>query len=156
VSDGDSVSETAFVLRRVAAADTRPLRQRILRPQQRAEQLVYPHDDDGGTLHVAAFVGDDLVGTATVHAEAAPDGSAANAWRLRGMATTPEMRRKGCGAALVRACLAHVAANGGDLVWCNARTSASAFYAALGFVAQGGEFELPGIGPHYVMMKRVV
>lgn len=146
---------SAFVVRPVTAAETRPLRQRILRPQQRAHDLVYPHDDDVDTLHAAAFADGALVGTATVHPEAMPDGSAAYAWRIRGMATVPEMRRMGCGAALVKACIDHAAARGGRVVWCNARTSASAFYAALGFVAQGDEFELPGIGPHYVMTKRL-
>lgn len=146
---------SAFVVRPVTAAETRPLRQRILRPQQRVEDLVYPHDDGVDTLHVAAFAEGALVGTATVHPDAMPDGSAPDAWRIRGMATVPEVRRMGCGAALVKACLDHAAARGGRVVWCNARTSASGFYAALGFVAQGEEFELPEIGPHYVMTKRV-
>ncbi len=146
---------SAFVVRPVTAAETRPLRQRILRPQQRVEELVYPHDDDVDTLHVAAFVDGALVGTATIHPDPMPDGRAPDAWRIRGMATTPEMRRKGCGVALVKACLDHASTRGGRVVWCNARTSASAFYASLGFVTQGDEFELPGIGPHYVMMKRV-
>ena len=146
---------SAFVVRPVTAAETRPLRQRILRPQQSVEDLVYPHDYAVDTLHAAAFADGALVGTATVHPEAMPDGSAAYAWRIRGMATVPEMRRMGCGAALVQACIDHAAARSGLVVWCNARTSASAFYAALGFVAEGHEFELPGIGPHYVMTKRL-
>lgn len=146
---------TAFVVRPATAAETRPLRQRILRPQQRVEELVYAHDDGVDTLHAAAFANGALVGTATVHPEAMLGGSAPGAWRLRGMATVPEMRRMGCGAALVKACIDHAAARGGVVVWCNARTSASPFYAALGFVAQGEEFELSGIGPHHVMTRRI-
>jgi len=142
----------SVVVRRVTAAETRPLRQRILRPQQRVEDLVYPHDDDAMTLHAGAFDGDAMVGTATIHPEAL-DGEAA--WRLRGMATVPEMRRKGCGAALVRACFDHARAHGGTLVWCNARTPARAFYEALGFETRGAEFELPNIGPHYLMIVRI-
>jgi len=41
----------------------------------------------------------------------------------------------------------------GDLLWCNARTSASGFYTRLGFAVVGEAFELPGIGPHHLMHR---
>ena len=37
------------------------------------------------------------------------------------------------------------------MVWCNARTPARGFYERYGFVAEGEEFELPDIGPHFRM-----
>jgi GNAT superfamily N-acetyltransferase len=146
-----------FTLRAVTPAETRPLRQRILRPHQRVEDLVYPHDDAPATLHVGAFACETMVGTATIHPEAMPDGDgdAAHQWRLRGMATTPEMRRRGIGTALVCACVGHVVARGGYSVWCNARVTAAPFYVALGFSPIGPEFELKDIGPHYLMMRSV-
>jgi GNAT superfamily N-acetyltransferase len=149
------VSTPRFVLRPVAAAETRPLRQRILRPHQRVEDLVYAHDDAAATLHVGAFVGDAMVGTATVHPEAMPGGGAdpAGDWRLRGMATVPEMRRQGVGAALVRRCIEHAVARGGRRLWCNARVSAAPFYAALGLETIGAPFDLKDIGPHYLMAR---
>jgi len=149
------VPPLAVVLRPVPAADTRPLRQRILRPHQRVEELVYAHDDDAATLHLGAFAGDAMVGTATVHPEPMPGAGAdpQGDWRLRGMATVPEMRRRGVGAALVRGCIAHVVAHGGCRLWCNARVSAAPFYAALAFSTIGLPFELKDIGPHYVMAR---
>ena len=143
-----------LAVRPVTAAETRPLRQRILRPHQRPEQLVYPHDDAPETLHVAAFDGDAMVGTATIHLEPHPH-THAPAWRLRGMAVVPELRRRGCGARLVDACIAHVRAHGGTLVWCNARVSAAPFYDSLGFVREGDAFELPEIGPHFLMKREL-
>jgi ribosomal protein S18 acetylase RimI-like enzyme len=145
-----------FVVRRVTAAETRPLRQRILRPHQRVEQLVFAHDDDVETLHAAAFVGEVIVGTATIHPEPMPGDPSRRAWRLRGMATAPEVRRQGCGAALVDACMVHAVTRGGEIVWCNARATAAPFYDALGFERHGEPFELPEIGPHYLMTKRIV
>src|SRR4051812_41835612 len=38
-------------IERLDAAGVRPLRQVVLRPHQRAEELVYPGDDDPRTLH---------------------------------------------------------------------------------------------------------
>jgi predicted GNAT family N-acyltransferase len=40
-------------------------------------------------------------------------------------------------------------------VWCNARTPARAFYERAGFRTVSDEFELPEIGPHYVMELRL-
>ena len=71
------------------------------------------------------------------------------------MATDVAVRGKGYGAALVTACLAHVKREGGAELWCNARVSASEFYTRLGFEVLEGPFELPGIGPHF-LMRRVV
>jgi hypothetical protein len=49
------VNAAAVVVRAVAAAATRPLRQRILRPAQAEHELVYPGDDAATSLHVAAY-----------------------------------------------------------------------------------------------------
>lgn len=146
-----------FTLRAVTAAETRPLRHRVLRPHQRIEDLSFAHDDEGATLHVGAFVVETMVGTATVHPEPMPgdEPDAAGDWRLRGMATAPEMRRQGVGAALVRACFDHVASHGGRRVWCNARVSAAPFYEALGFRSKGPDFEVKDIGPHRLMAREV-
>lgn len=147
-----SMSMTPRELRPISAAETRPLRQRVLRPHQPSEALVYPGDDALDTLHVGAYVEGELIGVASLYREAPPGEVDPCAWRLRGMAVQRESQGGGHGRALLEACLAHARAHGGARVWCNARTTASAFYARLGFVVQGDAFDLPGIGPHHVMV----
>ena len=44
-------------------------------------------------------------------------------------------------------------AEGGELVWCNARTPARRFYERAGFVAHGDEWDEPEIGPHVAMSR---
>lgn len=61
-------------------------------------------------------------------------------WRLRGMATAPDQRSSGIGAAVLAAGLAEVGGRGGLWVWCNARTAALAFYRRNGFEVLGEEF----------------
>jgi GNAT superfamily N-acetyltransferase len=139
----------APVLRPIAAADTRPLRRRILRPNQTEDELVYPGDDAPESLHVGAFDATVLLGVASVFRqspEGAPDRP--TDWRLRGMAVVPEARRRGIGKALLAACERHAQARGGTRLWFNARVDALAFYRALGYVEIGEEYELPGIGWH--------
>jgi predicted GNAT family N-acyltransferase len=136
-------------VRPIAAADTRPLRHRVLRPSQPLEATVYPGDDDPDTLHLGAFEGDRLVGIASLYREAR--GDQAGGWRLRGMATDPAFRGRGAGRALVAASVAHVAAHGGGELWCNARAVARSFYGRAGFDIVGDEFHIDDIGPHFVM-----
>ncbi len=41
---------------------------------------------------------------------------------------------------------------GAQILWCNARVSAAEFYRKLGYEIVSDEFEIPHIGPHYLMM----
>lgn len=143
-------------VRRISAEQTQPLRHAVLRPNQPPEKLVYPADEAPDTRHLGAWRGDDLVGIASIYPEPLPSADADGWWRLRGMATSPQARGRGIGRALLRSCLAHIAERNDTGLWCNARTSACGFYLALGFETIGDEFEIEGIGPHFVMARAVV
>ena len=162
--DTASAPEPASVsVEALPAHAVRGLRTRVLRPPG-TPPVVLPEDERPGTLHVGAFADGVLACVATIYPEAmpgtpdAPDGPTpaerATAFRLRGMATDPAHQGRGLGSAVVRRLLAHVAAEGASVLWCNARVSAQGFYERLGFVTEGPEFDIPGIGPHYVMWRR--
>ncbi|HQW86517.1 MAG TPA: GNAT family N-acetyltransferase, partial [Flavobacteriales bacterium] len=105
------------------------------------------------SFHLGAWADDALVGIASIYAEACAALPAAKPYRLRGMAVHPDRRGLGVGALLVVEALNAVRTADGDLLWCNARTSASGFYTRLGFAVVGEAFELPGIGPHHLMHR---
>jgi len=140
---------------RVSAADARPVRQDVLRPGQPVGAVIYHGDDDPDTLHAAVRRRRVVVAVATVLAEPRPDTTEVGAWHLRGMAVRPVYQRHGYGSALVDACLAHVSAHQGSLVWCNARVGALDFYVRHGFRAVGECFYLPGAGDHYRMVREL-
>ena len=140
------------LIRAVSAEEIRPLRHRVLRPAQALEETVYPGDDLVDTVHLGAFDGDRLVGIASLYREDRAGGPPGG-WRLRGMATEPDVRGSGFGAALVAASVEHVAAAGGSELWCNARKVAVGFYERAGFDVVSEEFEIPGIGAHVVMAR---
>ncbi|HEX3621783.1 MAG TPA: GNAT family N-acetyltransferase [Acidimicrobiales bacterium] len=143
------------LIRRVTAEEIRPLRHRVLRPAQPFEETAYPGDDLADTLHLGAFAEEGrLVGIASLYPEDR-GGGPGGGWRLRGMATDPDVRGAGFGAALLGASLEHVASSGGTELWCNARMSAVGFYRGAGFEVLGDEFDVPGIGPHVVMAREV-
>ncbi len=146
-----------LVVRRVTAAQIRPLRHAVLRPNHPESSAVFPGDDEPTTAHLGAYRDGHLVGIASLYAEArrgAPQ--AGGAWRLRGMATAPDVRGQGVGRALVEACVRQVAEWGGGELWCNARTPAVGFYEGAGFEVVSSEFDIPGVGPHVVMRRLVL
>jgi GNAT superfamily N-acetyltransferase len=146
-----------FRVEQVSRSDTLPLRQRVLRPHQRLDDVGLPGDDRPESGHYAAFdERGEIVGTGSVIREApswSPD--VYPAWRLRGMATADGLRRHGIGRAVLAACIAHVADHGGGLLWCNARLGAVDFYCHAGFVPHGEPWDEISIGPHVAMSRPV-
>jgi GNAT superfamily N-acetyltransferase len=142
---------------RVLAASTYPLRHRVLHPELAPHRLELPGDEREGAVHLAAYdVDGGLVGVVSVIPEAPEwDPELPGPWRLRGMATAPEVRRQGVGAQLVAAVIDVVQDNRGGWLWCTARLAAVGFYQRLGFETRGGTWEEPIIGTHIAMLRPV-
>jgi GNAT superfamily N-acetyltransferase len=141
----------------VPAPVVRPLRQEVLRPGDPPDDVVYPGDDDARTAHGAARRrGGEVMAVGSVLPEPPPwDSDRSDGWRVRGMATRAGGRGRGVGRGVLDLLMDHVAAHGGGLVWCNARTGATTFYERAGFSVRGAVFELPRIGPHRTMWRLV-
>lgn len=134
-------------VRVVPPDETLDLRQRVLRPHQTPDEVRASGD---GMPGIAVYEDGALVATASVREEPMPGDPREGDWRLRGMASEPEQRGRGYGAAALRAALEYAKERGGKRVWCNARTPALGFYERHGFAVVGEEFELPDAGPHYL------
>jgi GNAT superfamily N-acetyltransferase len=153
-----------FVVELVDAQVVRPLRRAVLRPHQPAEMSLYPGDDDPRSAHAAIRLhqpGRDgaestVVAVGTLLPGPPPwDPARPDGWRVRGMATRDDARRQGLGRLVLDALLDYVATHRGGLVWCNARVPARRLYARAGFAPRGEIFDIPGIGPHVEMERRV-
>lgn len=131
------------------------LRRQVLRPGQPWSSVAHDYDTWPETFHVAAFgPRGEVAACASFHPDSAPHRPEADpdtTWRLRAMASLPEVRGQGYGAAALRYGIAEIRRRGGRLLWCNARSGAVGFYERLGFSIVGEEFEIAPIGPHFVM-----
>jgi GNAT superfamily N-acetyltransferase len=121
-----------------------------------------PGADHPDAVVMAAVVtaSGEVVGTAAVTPEEAPADLGrvlppGRAWRLRSMATRPDLRSSGVGAGVLGAVIEHVAAHGGGTLWCSARVPAAAFYERAGFERFGDEWIAEHIGPHVMMWRAV-
>jgi GNAT superfamily N-acetyltransferase len=143
-------------VRAVPVEATFPLRQAVLRPHQRVDEMTLPTD---GTPDAGAYAAVDaagrIVGTGLVSRTGPPWAPDEPGWQIRGMAVEPELRGQGIGSAVLATILDHIRARGGGLAWCNARTPAQGVYARAGFVPVGEVFEIDRIGLHIVMTRTV-
>ncbi len=131
--------------------ETWPLRQAVLRPHETEDEMDWAGDALATTFHVGALAGGLVVAIGSAYKEARPGRHDAHAYRLRGMATSPEARGTGVGGALLRHVLDACRERGATELWCNARETASGFYVRFAFETLEGPFELPGTGPHFLM-----
>ena len=135
----------------VDAAAGRPLRGTVLRPGRPLSELFFDADEDPRSGHYAVRAEGRIVGVATVMPDGHPRDPRPGDWRIRGMAVEEAYRGAGIGGALLAACEAHARRGGGSRLWCNARTGARNLYLRGGLHIEGEEFEIPGIGPHFLM-----
>ncbi len=138
----------------VEAAVGRELRMSVLRPHEPSTRAMYPLEDDPATVHLAALgPRDEVLSVGSAMADPHPRSPRSGDWRIRGMATAPQRRGEGYGALVLDALLRLARERGGARIWCNARSPAREFYARAGFLVEGAEFEIEGIGPHFLMSR---
>jgi GNAT superfamily N-acetyltransferase len=139
-------------IRQGTAAETFPLRQRVLRPHEAVDELARPWSGDPDPCHFAAVDAGTVIGSASVGRESPPWSTDEQpSWRLRGMATAEDRRREGVGTALLATVIDHVREHGGGLLWCNARIAAVSLYRHAGLTTRGESWDVPHIGPHIAM-----
>ena len=130
------------------------LRYKVLWPHlEGEEQCEIAPDREATTFHLAAFHGDRVVGTSTFIIDINPKFEEKNQYRLRAMATDPEVRGLGVGAKIIRAAEEELRKKGIKLLWCDARLIATGFYEKLNFKIKGQVYQVPKIGPHKLMFK---
>lgn len=142
----------------IPAVATRPVRFAVLWPHRGdVVACTLPEDEAPHALHLGAYLPDGrLVGVCTLleeapvrHPDAVP--SDVRAFRLRAMATLPEVRGSGAGRALVERACAEAEQRGATFLWFDARRVAFGFYEQLGFYYLSEAFDIAPIGEHRVM-----
>ena len=111
-------------------------------------------DHDPDTLHLGMFLNEDLIGIASFMRASLSDFKGSQ-YQLRGMATAEAYQGRGYGRELLKAAEAFLQKRGIEVLWCNARVVALDFYRKLGYTSLGNAFEVPEIGMHYRMFKKL-
>lgn len=139
----------------ITSEDTHALRLLVLRPGGSARDVSWPHDTDESAFHLGVRNGAGLIGIGSFHPERQKGIKGPRQFRIRGMATHPDHRSRGAGSLIVQRGMEELRGRNVEIIWCNARIKAVPFYEREGFEPHGEPFELPGIGMHQVMWRKL-
>ena len=116
--------------------DTRVIRQAVLWPGKRLDQVVVNGDESA--LHIGVFAKDHHVGTISLFLDG-------EAMQFRKLAILPAFQNSGAGTALMAACTDIASKWGANQIWCNARQDALNFYIKRGFEIDSNVFALSDV-----------
>lgn len=142
-------------LKNISSEEIRTLRHKVLRQGKPFSTTTYQRDNCIETFHLAFMKDNVPISCATFYPENTSLISSKRAYRLRGMATIKEHRKKGYGKKIMSKAIEEIKKRKGDFLWCNARLVAVEFYKKLGFSSKGEQFNISDIGPHYFMYKKL-
>jgi predicted GNAT family N-acyltransferase len=133
-----------------------PIRNEILREGRLTpDECRFPTDNIAGAFHLGYYKNDELACIVSFHPQNYGE-FIGTGYQLRGMATIEKYRGQGLGNQLVNFALTYLRGQKANYVWCNARKKAVPFYHNTGFEIVSAEFEVPGIGPHFVMYVKLM
>lgn len=143
-----------YEVKEISLEELLPIRAKVLRHGKRPEEVIFTGDSDLTTFHLGVFLGEELITVGSFYKENLDD-QAGEGYRLRSMASSPEMQSKGGGSVLMQYAFEKLKQMEKKYLWCNARSGAVGFYQKMGLKIISDEFVIPEIGTHYVMITEL-
>lgn len=143
------------LIKEISAQETFIVRHSVLRKGKPIETCAFEGDDLETTHHFGLFNNSNLTGIISLFLKTNPIFAENLQSQIRGMAVLESHQKKGFGEALVKHCEEHCTLNQLDLIWFNARTAAVGFYKKMGYEIKGNSFDIPEVGEHYLMYKKL-
>jgi GNAT superfamily N-acetyltransferase len=142
-----------ITLKEIHYLDTFPVRSAVLRIGKPIESCFFLGDNAPDTSHFGLFTDDNLIGVASLFKTNNENFDTKNQFQLRGMAILKNYQSAGFGKLLITKIFGFIESNKVELLWFNAREIALPFYEKMGCSKKGTSFEIPEIGPHFLMYK---
>lgn len=143
------------MIRFAAVEEVLAIRNEVLREGKLTpNECRFPTDEISGAFHLVYDMDNKPACIASFHPQNYGEYQGLS-YQLRGMATIEGYRGKGLGNQLVNFAIVYLRGQKVNYLWCNARKNAVGFYKGLGFEVISNEFEVHGIGPHYVMYVKI-
>lgn len=131
------------------------VRHPVLREGKSLESCVFLGDHFATTFHLGFFEDRTLVGVVSLMQKNYKNQEGIG-YQLRGMAVLKEYQGKAIGKELVVKAENEVVQRYGHYIWMNARELAIGFYEKTGYQKVSDVFDIPGIGPHFTMLKNLL
>ncbi len=136
--------------------ETYLIRQQVLRKEKPIETCYFNGDAKNSTAHFGLFQEKQLIGVVSVFNTPSPHFKEQSQFQVRGMAVLDGFQRQGFGNQLILHAENYCKEQKGTLIWFNAREKAVPFYKKKDYQILGDAFEIPEVGIHFVMYKKVL
>ncbi len=144
-----------IIIKKISAAETYSVRLPVLRKGKPPESCHFDGDDLGTTIHFGLFLDKELVGIISLLKKNSLLFPEKKQFQIRGMAVLENHRKKDFGKALIIRSEEECKNQDADLIWFNARTEATGFYEKMRYQKKGTLFEIPDVGEHITMFKKI-
>lgn len=139
----------------VPVEDILSIRSAELREGLDPEQCRFEEDNDEGAIHLGLYNEGKIIGCVTVLRKMNDKFPVADQHQYRGMAVLKAYQGNAIGNLLLNNADRMVLERRANFIWINARVNALNFYRRNGYSVVGTSFNVPGIGEHYLMYKRL-
>jgi predicted GNAT family N-acyltransferase len=140
----------------ISSKQTYPLRLAVLWQHKNSlNECGLEIDDLESTFHVGAYKNEELVSIGTFLLQNNEKFKELKQYRLRAMATSPKVRGENFGKKIIEFAINELQNRKVELLWCDAREVALGFYEKMGFITVGDFYNVPQIGPHKLMYKKI-
>jgi len=139
----------------ITGNETTSIRHAVLRKGKPIEACSIPQDDLKSSFHFGLFYKNKLVGVCTFVIDQSPYFKDLNQYRLRAMGVLEQYQGLNFGKQLLNYGVSFLKEKNVDRLWFNARIIAVNFYKKNGFETIGDIFDIPNVGDHYVMHKKL-
>lgn len=143
------------VVKQASVEEILNLRHRVLRSGRPFSTAYFTGDELDTTFHFATVYNSKTIGCLSLMHNAHPKFDDKNAYQLRGMAVDKNFRGQNIGQQLLKFAEHQLKLEAINFIWCNVRTSAKTFYTKQDYQQIGDIFEIPEVGPHVLMFKKL-
>jgi ribosomal protein S18 acetylase RimI-like enzyme len=133
------------MIQEISAAQTWPIRHKVMWPDQPFEYVKLEEDDNG--IHFGLFENTELRSIVSLFIKS-------NEAQFRKLATLEKYQSQGYASQLIEHLIEFCKKQKVEKIWCNARTSKSNFYQKFGFKETSIRFTKKG--EYYVIMERAI
>ena len=144
-----------YIVKQIQAKHCYAIRQQVLWQHKAINNCGIDVDAQEGAFHLGVFQKDELLCIGSFFKQKHAQFSEQDQYRLRAMATVPKFHKRGTASLLLEFAIQKLHNEYQALLWCDAREVAVGFYEKLGFSKQGNPYEIPIIGIHYLMYKKL-
>lgn len=142
-------------IRKISAQECFIVRHPVLRNGKPIESCYFEGDELNTTQHFGLFENDQIEGVISLFKNNNVLFEDKHQAQIRGMAVLENNQGKGFGRQLVEHAEKNLKLQNINLIWFNARENAVGFYQKTGYEIIGDSFDIPGVGIHYVMWKKL-